>query len=255
MIAIISPAKNIDFSFSELGVKLTTPAYVDKANFLSQYLKSFSPIQLQQFYKVNQSIADLNFTRFQSWRNSPNQEDLGAAGFIFNGEVYRGFDVRSFLPDHLSFANLSILILSGLYGVLNIQDGIQPYRLEMGSKLSVADYSNLYKYWSDDVTDFLNERIESSLGDKCLVNLASVEYAKVVNLNKLKYPLLNIDFKQEEAGSLRSVSVYAKRARGLMARFIALNHICNVEDLKAFDFEGYSYSSHHSQLGKWIFVR
>ena len=255
MIAILSPAKNIDFSPIDLPQPLSRPLFVDQANELVAMLREFSPTDLAALYKVSNNLAELNFMRFAQWQVLPDENALRPAGFAFHGEVYRGLDICSLSAEQLDWGNRHIAILSGLYGLLHLLDGIQAYRLEMGTRLSFGQYTSLYDLWSQAITQQITHLIASSSGDKVLVNLASIEYAKVVNRQSLGFPVIDIDFKQEHQGTLRNVTVYAKRARGLMARFMAMHQIDAIEDLKSFDSEGYMFSFHHSSQNKWVYIR
>ena len=255
MIAILSPAKNIDFTPIDLPQPLSRPMFVNHANELVAMLREFSPTYLAALYKVSNNLAELNFMRFAQWQALADDNALRPAGFAFHGEVYRGFDIRSLSSEQLEWGNRHICILSGLYGLLHLLDGIQAYRLEMGTRLDFGQYTTLYDLWRDTITQQIAFAIAGSSGDKVLVNLASIEYAKVVNRQSLGFPVLDIDFKQEHQGSLRNVTVYAKRARGLMARFMSMHQIEAIEDLKSFDLEGYMFSFHHSSEKKWVFIR
>ena len=256
MVAILSPAKNIDFKPFTTSLTQTLPIFGDKANYMVRYLKLLSQPQLADLFKVSTSIAETSHVRYYQWDNNPGADQLKSAVFAFNGEVYRGFDAKNMEPEHLEFAQQNIRILSGLYGLLKPLDLIQPYRLEMGTHWGPAKYSSLYKYWGNTLAKSINNDIDNSTGDKLLLNLASVEYSKVLtNAKALKYPFVNVDFRQDTNGKQQTVLVYAKRARGLMARFIAINKINQVNDLKTFDLEGYYYEAHQSTEKKLVFVR
>lgn len=255
MIAILSPAKNIDMSPMQVNVSLSQPKFLSKANELVAVLKALHVSELQAVYRSNLSIAQQNFERFQMWQINPQARQTKAAAFAFNGEAFRGFDAKSISDDGLKFSQSTIRILSGLYGVLAPLDAIQPYRLEMGSLFDLQPVRNLYDYWRQSVTNEIDSAIEMSSGDKILVNIASKEYSKVLDYKSLNFPVITIDFKEEQGGKHKTVSVFAKRARGLMARYIALNQIDRVEFLKAFDLDGYYYDNHVSTPDNWVFVR
>ena len=254
MISIISPAKNIDPQPLDRHVALTVPLFRDKANYLVSFLKQFSPAQLAELYHVNPAIAQLNFERFGQWDDA-HKTSAKAAVFAFNGEVYRGLEVKTFSDGQLGFAQQNLRILSGLYGLLKPLDAINPYRLEMGTKWGPLQHPSLYKFWDGLVTETLANDIKKSLGDKVLLNLASAEYFRSVQVKNLGYKVVTVDFKQEENGKLKNVTVYAKRARGLMAKFVSTNGINRVEDVKAFDLEGYYFDTHRSSDSSWVFVR
>lgn len=255
MIAILSPAKNIDFTPSFVELPLSVPLFSEQANRLAGHLKNYSIEQLVDLYHVNRSIVDLNYGRWAHWLQQPAADALRPAVTAFNGEVYRGLDARSFSAEQLAKADKALRILSGLYGVLSPLDGIQAYRLEMGTKIDFDGHRALYPLWRERVTKAIVDAVEASSGDKALVNLASAEYAKVIDQKKLPFPVIDIEFKQEVNGSLKNITVYAKRARGLMARFMVVHNIQCVEHLKAFDSEGYSFSQHHSLQHRWVFLR
>jgi cytoplasmic iron level regulating protein YaaA (DUF328/UPF0246 family) len=255
MIAVVSPAKTIDESPIVQDFKSTKPHFGDKADYLVGQLKKLGVDELTALYKVNRSIGELNFARFFEWGQMAKQHREKAAIFAFNGEVYRGFDVKTLGKSQLESAQLRIRMLSGLYGLLKPFDAVKPYRLEMGTAWGPDATQSLYPYWRNDVTQRLSREIGQSSGDKVLVNLASAEYFKVIDTKKLARPILHIDFKQEEDGKLKNITVYAKKARGMMARFIAVNELNAVEDLKAFCDAGYYFSAPHSSENKWMFVR
>jgi len=255
MIAILSPAKNIDMSPLRVNVNLSQPKFLSKANELAGVLKQLSVSELQTIYRTNLSIAEQNFERLQMWQTDPDVKHTKAAAFAFNGEAFRGFDAKSLTDDALLFSASTIRILSGLYGILSPLDAIQPYRLEMGSPFELKPMNSLYNYWRKTITTEIIRAIDESPGDKILVNIASNEYSKSIDYKSLKYPVLTIDFKVEQSGKLKTVSIFAKRARGMMARYIASNQIDHVEFLKAFDFDGYYYNNHASSLHNWVFVR
>ncbi|MBN2165188.1 MAG: peroxide stress protein YaaA [Marinilabiliaceae bacterium] len=253
MIAILSPAKNISSQQYNYVNKLSNPRFINETNELVYELKKFSVDEISKLFQVNDSIAHLNFNRFQSWDDTSRY--INAAIHAFTGEVYRGLNAKDMTEDELSDCNNKIRILSGLYGILRPLDAIQPYRLEMGTPWGGKNHSSLYHLWTDRVTEELNRDIEKSSGEKVLINLASNEYIKVVNKKKFNYPILSVDFKQEENGKLKTVVVYTKRARGLMARFIIDFKITKSDDLKGFNYEGYNFNSEYSTTNKWVFTR
>ncbi|MFT3738532.1 MAG: peroxide stress protein YaaA [Breznakibacter sp.] len=254
MISIVSPAKNIDVQPLDRSITTTIPRFRENANYMVSFLKRFSAGQLADLYHVNPAIAQLNFDRFRVW-DEQHTTVSKAASFAFNGEVYRGLDIKSFSAGQLAFAQQNLRILSGLYGLLKPLDAINPYRLEMGTHWGPTGHANLYRLWGSSITQALADDIKNSSGDKMLLNLASAEYFKAVKAKDLGYGVVNIDFKQEVNGKTKNVTVYAKRARGLMARFVATNQIERIEDVKAFDLEGYYFDTHRSSEYNWMFVR
>jgi uncharacterized protein len=255
MIAVISPAKNIDEKPFAGSLAVSIPLFADRADHLVSLLKGYNVEELMSLYKVSRSIAELNALRLASWGSGNELSQSKPAMFAFNGEVYRGISPQSLTDEEVEVAQANIRILSGLYGILRPMDAIRPYRLEMGTHWGPDGLTSLYHYWSSSVTEVLRSHLADSAGDKVLVNLASAEYFKVVDTKTLGYPVLHIDFKQEENGKLKNITVYAKKARGLMARFIASNGILKANDLKAFSDEGYFFDTTHSSQSKWIFVR
>jgi uncharacterized protein len=255
MIAVISPAKNIDEKPFAGSLPAAVPLFADRADHLVSLLKGFNVDALMSLYKVSRPIAELNALRLASWGSGLELNRPKPAMFAFNGEVYRGIGPLSLSDDEVGVAQAHVRILSGLYGILRPLDAIRPYRLEMGTHWGPDGLPSLYRYWSSSVTEVLRNHLATSAGDKVLVNLASAEYFKVVDTKTLGYPVLHIDFKQEENGKHKNITVYAKRARGLMVRFIAFNGISKIDDLKAFNDEGYFFDTSHSSQSKWIFVR
>jgi hypothetical protein len=255
MIAILSPAKNLNELNQGRDIPTTVPVFASDANKMAHQLRGIGADDLARLMKISKPLAELNATRYLLWQQVNNQP-LGKPSILtFNGEVYRGLDAATLSVDDLNFANSSLLILSGLYGVLKPFDAIQPYRLEMGTKWAPGKFPNLYQYWGNRITNHLKETVKNSQGEKVLINLASVEYSKSVDFKKLGFPSITIDFKEDRPSGPVNIAVYAKRARGLMARYIVQNRIMDTESLKSFDSEGYYYDSHRSTHGKWLFIR
>jgi cytoplasmic iron level regulating protein YaaA (DUF328/UPF0246 family) len=255
MIAILSPAQNLDFTPVLRSEPLLEPQFLEKAQVIVNQLKQISLPELKELFKVNPDLARLNFERYQRWEANPNPLQLKAALFAFNGEVYRGLDALSLNGTVINYLRQQLRILSGLYGVLKPFDGIQPYRLEVATPLEVGDAKSLYHYWRDDVTQAINDAVNQSIGDNVMINLASNEYFKVFDQKKLKCNVVHIEFKEDLYGKLKNIVVYIKRARGLMVRFMAVNQIEEAEHLKAFDAEGYRFSEFHSSKDHWVFIR
>ena len=255
MIAILSPAKNLNEDNLGRDIPLMLPAFSSDANRLALQLSKMGIEGLGRLMTISKPLAELNAARYHSWQQV-SDIPLGKASVLaFNGEVYRGLNAHTFSDDELKFANSSLLILSGLYGVLRPFDAIQPYRLEMGTKWAPGKFSTLYQYWGNRITNHLKEAVKNSQGEKVLINLASVEYSKSVDFKKLGFPVVTIDFKEDRPSGPANIAVYAKRARGLMARYIVEKRIDDSESLKSFNHEGYYFDSHRSTPGKWLFIR
>lgn len=233
------------------GNNYTIPVFIERAQALVNQLKTYSPAELKDILGVSQKIADLNFTRYASWHLPFTTENSTPAILTFAGDVYEGLLADDFTDDELEFSNRIIFMLSGLYGVLRALDLMQPYRLEMGSNIQVEQHKSLYDFWGDSITRFLDQNVK----DGYLVNLASKEYSRVINEKFFGNRFITIEFKENRPEGLKVIPILSKRARGLMARFAVKNKIVNVEDLKLFDYEGYSYSDPLSTVTKWVFVR
>jgi len=253
MLALISPAKTLDFSPSPIK-KYTTSPFTKESKELVGILKKKSAEDLKQLMGVSDKIAELNVERFQSFKTPFNSDNAKQAVLAFRGDVYTGLDADSFDEADLAFAQEHLRILSGLYGILKPLDLMQPYRLEMGTKLTNKQGKNLYEFWHEKITDRLNEDIEAS-DSKVIVNLASKEYFKSVKPKLLKGDLYNVNFKEDKNGTYKIVAFFAKKARGMMCNYIIKNKITNPEHLKGFDYEGYTYSEDLSTEREFIFIR
>lgn len=256
MIAILSPAKNLDYETPVPVLDFTLPVYVEKSEKLIKGLRKLSPSKIGKLMDISPKLAELNYSRYQSWNKeiATPGANCRQAVYAFNGEVYNGFDAETLNNSDMEFAQNHLIILSGLYGVLKPLDLIQPYRLEMGSSFGVGRAKNLYQYWSNDVTNYLNKELEIH-SSQYLINLASNEYSKVIDLKMFKYPVVTFHFKEEINGELKSVMMYAKKARGLMARYMIENKIDEPEKLKGFNAEGYLFSDNLSDEKNWYFTR
>jgi cytoplasmic iron level regulating protein YaaA (DUF328/UPF0246 family) len=203
---------------------------------------------------LSDDLAGLNYTRYHDWQKNHTIHNSQPAISLFFGDAYKGLDAASLNAETLQTLNNKLIILSGMYGLLRPFDLIQPHRLEMGTKLKNIKGNNLYDFWRYDVTNELNMRINKT-NTKYVVNLASNEYFKVVDKKQLKADVITPVFKQEKAGKYKTVAIYAKRARGLMTRFIAENNISNPEYLKAFDYDNYTFSEQMSKTNEMVFIR
>ncbi len=247
---IISPAKKIREQ-KPINSDLVYPKFLKEAEILSEILKEKSISDLKSLMKVSDKIAELNFNRFKNWDKKAFEKQSSEALFSFDGDVYKGISVDTLEAKAVDYLQSHLLILSGLYGVLKPMDKILPYRLEMGIPLENDKGSNLYQYWSDILTPYVKEQ----LNDDYLINLASKEYAKVIDKKAIKDKWIDIDFLQDNNGVTKNIAIFSKKARGLMVRFLAENNIQNLEDIKAFDVEGYYFNHQLSKENHLVFTR
>ncbi|PYE33852.1 hypothetical protein DFP83_103140 [Idiomarina fontislapidosi] len=254
MLAVLSPAKNLDYESDYLAVEATQPRLLDEAETLVQRCRELTPQQLGSLMKISDKLAGLNAARFTEWSLPFTEDNARPAIYAFNGDVYAGLDAESMTHDDVRSAQQQLRILSGLYGLLRPLDLMQPYRLEMGTKLDNERGKNLYEFWGDEITELLNADLAQTDSD-VLVNLASNEYFSSVNKKALKAQLVTPVFKDEKNGQFKVISFYAKKARGLMARFMVNQKPNSVSDLKAFDYAGYRFSASESSDKELVFKR
>lgn len=254
MLILISPAKTLDFENARVVDTKTQPEYASKAKQLVSLLKKFEPAELMTFMNISEKLAALNHMRFKQWQPEPDDSTAKQAICAFKGEVFNGLNVDEWSNENFLFAQDHLRILSGLYGVLRPLDQISPYRLEMGTKLENKKGKNLYDFWDDTITKSIQKQLNEQ-GDNILVNLASNEYFKSVNTKKLKAEIITPVFKNAKNGEYKVISIYAKKARGLISRYIIENEISDVEQLKLFDTEGYFYNDKLSKGNQWVFTR
>lgn len=251
---VISPAKSLDFS-SVISEKTSTENFFkEEMFFINEELKRYSPKDLSQMMGISDKLAELNWQRNQAFSKEFTKENSRQAVFAFSGDVYEGLDVKSLDNQEIKKLQNTLFILSGLYGILKPLDLIQPYRLEMGTKIKLGNHHNLYDFWGDKITDFLNENLQEN---ELFINLASNEYFSVINPKKLKTKIITPIFKDYKGDDLKIISFYAKKARGLMVRYLVKNQIDSIDDLKLFNCEGYNFSLQHSNLEKneIVFIR
>jgi uncharacterized protein len=255
MLIVLSPAKSLDFETAPTTALHSTPDYLDQSARLIDKLRRFSPHQLADLMGLSDKLAALNVARYASWRAEHDAAaEARQAVMAFNGDVYAGLDARSLQPGQLDYAQAHLRILSGLYGVLRPLDLIQPHRLEMGTRLPNRRGADLYAFWGERITDGLN-RAAREQGAKVLLNLASEEYFKSVKPAKLDVPVIAPVFEEWKGGKYKIISFHAKRARGLMARYAALNAIRDPEQLKQFAVDGYAFEPGASDQRRWLFRR
>ena len=254
MLIVLSPAKSLDYTTPSTTVVHTLPDFIPRSAELIGVLKQLSPDQVSNLMHISDTLAHVNVGRFASWSTQFDQLNAKQAILAFNGDVYGGLDAATLNAKQLTYTQNHVRILSGLYGMLRPLDLMQPYRLEMGTKLSNTKGKNLYAFWDDTVTLALNQELESKK-EKALINLASDEYFKVVKPALLNAEIITPVFEDHKNGKYKIISFYAKRARGLMARYAALNKITQAEKLKKFDVDGYKFVGSDGDKGRWIFRR
>jgi hypothetical protein len=254
MIIIISPAKTLHERAPVHLDHYSQADFLPEAEKIVSVLKKKNPEQLAELMRVSKKLAELNFHRFQQWSLPFTPENSSQAVLMFNGDVYQGLQAETFSEKEFDTAAQKLRILSGIYGLLKPLDLIQPYRLEMGTPLGIGRTKNLYEFWQTKITTKLNQELAES-GQKILVNLASNEYFSAIDLKKLKTRVLTPLFKEYRDGNYQMVSFFAKRARGLMSRFIIQHNITDPEEIKAFDLEGYFYNNQISKGDNWVFTR
>ena len=261
MYFLLSPAKSLNETDAipvNLGNYYSQPELIEHSQVLMKILKSKEPIDLQEMMSISDDLAQLNAKRNQDWAWNANDpftaDNAKPAGYLFDGDVYTGLDMYHMDKDTAIYVNEHLGILSGLYGVLKPLDLIQPYRLEMGTKLKNERGDNLYEFWGEEVTNIINARMAAS-DDKVLVNLASNEYFKSVKKKALDAEIITPRFEDEKNGQYKVISFYAKKARGLMVKYAADNKLTNAEQLKQFDLAGYYYVDGASDDKTWVFRR
>ncbi|MAR39418.1 MAG: hypothetical protein CMD22_01805 [Flavobacteriales bacterium] len=249
---LLSPAKKLDFSNEKSSLKNTDYLFSEQSKEIMKELSNYSVLQLSKLMKLSDKLSILNKERNDSWTYPFSIDDAKQALFAFKGEVYQNIRVNEFSESELDLANKSIRIISGLYGVLSPSDLILPYRLEMGTKLSVSGHKNLYSFWKDILTKHLLSELKS---ENFLVNLASDEYFKVFDSKEITVPIVTPIFKDIKNGKLKVISFFAKRARGAMCNYIIKNKINTIEDIKLFNWSNYILSEDESTENKLIFIR
>ncbi len=254
MLILLSPAKNMNFDAPPASVTATKPDFLKEARELAAAARALTPAKLGKLMDISAKLADLNHARFQAFRGDGKSNTQKPAALAFNGDVYLGLDARTMTPADFDFAQVHLRILSGLYGLLRPLDAIEPYRLEMCSALKNPRGKNLYDYWGDSLSTAINGIVDAQ-AEKTIVNLASHEYFSAAAAETLKFPVVTASFKEEKDGKLRSLQFFAKRARGLMARWAIDKRITRAEDLKSFDLDGYRFRSRDSGERDWLFAR
>ena len=241
---VLSPAKSLDLKSKLPTSRATQPQFLEKAEKINSKLERKTKKEISELMGISDKLADLNYHRYKEFSTPFSKENSRPAVYTFAGDVFVGLDAYSIPLDKLDVLQDSLRILSGMYGILRPLDLMQPYRLEMGTKLSIDRKKDLYAFWKEDLTKKLNEELKEG---ELFLNLASVEYFKAVDEKELKVPVVSPVFKDLTKGKLKIVSFYAKKARGSMSRFAIDNNIASLEDVKAFDRDGYRFSEEHTE--------
>ena len=261
MLVLLSPAKSLDFEplageFAQLPH--TLPSFPKQTAQLIEVLKTYSPPQVAELMGLSDALSSLNVARYQAWRPRYTAKNAKQAMLAFNGDVYAGFESASLGIDDLTWAQEHVCILSGLYGVLRPLDWMQPYRLEMGTQLPVSSEAlktkNLYGFWNTQIASYLNQRLRS-YPSPVVINLASQEYFKSVDQKTLKARVIECVFEEYKNGQYKIISFMAKKARGLMARYIVTHRIATPQKLKSFDLAGYAFDAGASTTERLVFRR
>ncbi|WP_439184375.1 peroxide stress protein YaaA [Carboxylicivirga taeanensis] len=251
---IISPAKSLDFETKAPKTDHTTIRFHNEAQAIVQELKKYSPDKLMDLMKISSQLGQLNYQRFQEWEYPFSSEEAKAALFAFKGDVYTGLEANTLNEREVQYAQEKLRILSGLYGLLRPLDSILAYRLEMGTKLAVQEKQNLYSFWGDKIAALLEADMNEQ-GSEVLVNLASNEYFKAIDKKAFGKQVVTPVFKDWKNGQYKVISFFAKKARGLMTRFIIQHKITQADDLIAFNEGGYYYKADLSKTNQPVFVR
>ena len=252
MKVLLSPAKSLDFKSQLPTEKNSFLCFEKEAEYLNSILKTKSPKDLSDLMGVSSKIADLNYERNHDWSLPFNNKNARQAVYAFSGDVYRGLDAYSIDDDKIDFMQSTVRIISGLYGLIKPLDLIQPYRLEMGTKLSFDNNKNLYEYWREKITNQLNLELSEN---EPVLNLASNEYFKAIDTKVIKSGVYSANFKQLKDGDYKTVAIFSKKARGMMTRYIIENNITDISSLKSFNYDGYVYHENLSSEKELIFSR
>ncbi|WP_028240603.1 peroxide stress protein YaaA [Stutzerimonas azotifigens] len=254
MLMVISPAKTLDYETPPVTDRATQPEHLDDAQALIEVLRAYSPAQIGELMHLSDKLAALNVARYDSWSRPFTTQNARQALLAFKGDVYTGLHAEDFSEHDFDFAQRHLRMLSGLYGVLRPLDLMQPYRLEMGTRLPNPRGKDLYAFWGERISGWLNEALQAQ-GDDVLLNLASNEYFGAVKRNALKARLIQVDFKDLKNGQYKIISFYAKKARGLMARYVIKERVTDPAALKDFGYDGYRFSAEHSRDDHLVFLR
>ncbi|MCB0478241.1 MAG: peroxide stress protein YaaA [Crocinitomicaceae bacterium] len=249
---VLSPAKSLDFDFDSPTANYTQPELLEDAETIASVLKKYSPKKIASLMSISPNLGELNYERYQDWDKQFTYPEEKQACLVFTGEVYRGLRARELSQADLEWAQDRLRILSGLYGVLKPLDLMKAYRLEMGTKLKVKSKKDLYEYWGPKIAKTILKDMDK---DEVLINLASNEYFKSIDKKTFKNRIITPEFKELKGDQYKMIAVFAKKARGLMTRFIIENRIEDPEQIKHFDVEGYGFDSNLSTENNWVFTR
>lgn len=248
---LLSPAKMMNLE-TEAKWKATSPQFLDHSQEIMNVMKEMSSSDLEKLMKISKDIAAMNVVRNQSWTVNPSTKQAIPAALAFKGEVYKGLGAETLEDKSLDYLDKNVFLLSGLYGLLRPTDKVMLYRLEMGSKLDVNGSKNLYGFWKEILTPFLNSKLKK---DEFILNLASNEYIKVLDKKTLKAPIIDVEFQDYKNGELKKIMMYFKHARGSMARFCAENNVQTLDEVKSYDIDDYRFDANLSTDDKLIFTR
>lgn len=254
MLVLLSPAKNLNFDPPSIDSSFTQPAFLKETRELAKVTKGMTKGQIKKLMNINDKLATLNFERFQAFKTPFTADNAKPAALAFSGDVYQGFNANELTAEDLEWAQDHVRILSGFYGLLRPLDLIQPYRLEMGTSLKTAKGKDLYAFWGDKLTRNINASLKS-IAEPTLVNLASNEYFNALDKDELKARIITPQFKDIKDGKARFIMFFAKKARGLLARYIVENRIDQPENMKDFAHEGYRFNRELSKGDTWVFSR
>jgi cytoplasmic iron level regulating protein YaaA (DUF328/UPF0246 family) len=249
---VLSPAKSLNFEKELPTSQYTVSSFLKESRQVHKVLKQQSPKKLSELMSISDKLADLNWKRNQDWKTPFTTENARPAVYAFDGDVYTGLDAYTISAEKLDLLQDRLRILSGLYGYLKPLDLMQPYRLEMGTKLPIGERKNLYEFWKKTITNSLNKELKK---DELFINLASNEYFSAVDLKGLKVPVITPEFKDYKDGKLKIISFFAKKARGLMVRYIIDTNAQSIDDLKGFNYEGYQFDANLSKGNNLVFTR
>lgn len=254
MLIVVSPAKTLDYQTAPKTKVTTQPDYLADSQQLINRLRRFSSLDIAELMKVSMKIAELNVDRYAAWKTPFTEKNAKQAVLAFKGDVYTGLDAESFSSKDFKFAQGHLRILSGLYGLLRPLDLMQAYRLEMGSKLENDRGKNLYEFWGSRITDGLNTQLKK-IKSEYLINLASNEYFKSVKTKELQAEIITPAFKEYKNGDYKMIGIYAKKARGMLSRYIIQHQLTGPQDIKSFNADGYQFNKRFSKGNNWVFTR
>jgi len=249
---VISPAKSLDFETPLPTQEFTSSHFIKESKAINKVIRQKSPKELSELMSISDKLGELNWQRNKEWRTPFTKENARPAIYAFAGDVYIGLDASTLSLEKIPLLQERLRILSGLYGILKPLDLMQPYRLEMGTKIAIGESKNLYDFWKKKITDALNKELHK---DDLFINLASNEYFSAVDVKKLKVPVITPEFMDYKEGKLKMISFFAKKARGMMVRYIIDTNAETIEDLKGFNYEGYQLDANLSKGNKLVFTR